>query len=781
MQNDLRREQALEYHAKGRPGKIEVIPTKDAKTQRDLSLAYSPGVAEPCKEIESNPETIYKYTAKGNLVAVISNGTAVLGLGDIGPEASKPVMEGKGVLFKIFADIDVFDIEVNEKDPEKFVQIVRSLEPTFGGINLEDIKAPECFYIEQKLRETMKIPVMHDDQHGTAIISAAALLNALEIQKKKIDKVKFVVNGAGAAAMACVRLYVALGAKTFNFIMFDRKGALYAGRPDLEGDKLEFATAKQDISLAQALKDADVFIGLSVGNVLNQDMVKTMAKRPIVFAMANPDPEISYEEALAAREDVIMATGRSDYPNQVNNVLGFPFIFRGALDVRATKINEEMKLAAVHALAELARTTVPDIVNIAYNTSNLVFGASYIIPKPLDPRLLSTIAPAVARAAIESGVAQTTITNWDEYAIELNKRLGLDNQLMRALGNKARKDPRRLVFAEADNPRILKAAQIIYDEGGAYPVLLGNEKKIRDIALMNAIDLEGIPIVDPQSDELADKRMEYAELFFKKRSRRGFNKYESQKIITNRNYFGCMMVETGEADAMISGLTKNYPDTIRPAIHIIGVEPGVKKIAGMYLLLTKKGPLFLADTTVNFNPTAEELADITIMVAREVRNFSLTPRVAMLSYSNFGSSDSPEARLVAQAREIVKERYPTLLVDGEMQANMAFNNDLLKENYPFSELVDQEVNTLIFPNLASGNVAYNLLKEVGGADAIGPILLGLKKPVHVLQLGSSVRSIVNMSIVAVIDAQTKSKISPEEEEKKSSWWKRLMKSSVSQG
>jgi malate dehydrogenase (oxaloacetate-decarboxylating)(NADP+) len=781
MQKDLRREQALEYHAKGRPGKIEVIPTKDAKTQRDLSLAYSPGVAEPCKEIERNPETVYKYTAKGNLVAVISNGTAVLGLGDIGPEASKPVMEGKGVLFKIFADIDVFDIEVNEKDPEKFVQIVKSLEPTFGGINLEDIKAPECFYIEQKLRETMKIPVMHDDQHGTAIISAAALLNALELQKKKIDKVRFVVNGAGAAAMACVRLYVALGAKTANFIMFDRKGALYAGRPDLEGDKLEFATAKNDITLAQALKDADVFIGLSVGNVLNREMVKSMSKRPIVFAMANPDPEITYEEALAAREDVIMATGRSDYPNQVNNVLGFPFIFRGALDVRATKINEEMKLAAVHSLAELARTTVPDIVNIAYNTNNLAFGPTYIIPKPLDPRLLSTIAPAVAKAAIESGVAQTGITNWEEYAIELDKRLGLDNQLMRALGNKARKDPRRVVFAEADNPKILKAAQIIFDEGGAYPILLGNEKKIRDIALVNLIDLDGIPIVDPQSDELADKRKEYAELFFQKRNRRGFNKYESQKIITNRNYFGCMMVETGEADAMISGLTKNYPDTIRPAIHIIGVEPGVKKIAGMYLLLTKKGPLFLADTTVNFNPTAEELADITIMVAREVRNFSLTPRIAMLSYSNFGSSDSQEARLVAQAREIVKARYPTLLVDGEMQANMAFNNDLLKENYPFSELVDQEVNTLIFPNLAAGNVAYNLLKEVGGADAIGPILLGLKKPVHVLQLGSSVRSIVNMAIVAVIDAQTKSKITPEEEAQKSSWWKRLLKSPVSQG
>lgn len=781
MQKDLRREQALEYHAKGRPGKIEVIPTKDAKTQRDLSLAYSPGVAEPCKEIESNVENVYKYTAKGNLVAVISNGTAVLGLGDIGPEASKPVMEGKGVLFKIFADIDVFDIEINEKNPEKFVEIVKALEPTFGGINLEDIKAPECFYIEQKLRETMKIPVMHDDQHGTAIISAAALLNALELQKKKIDKVRFVVNGAGAAAMACVRLYIALGAKPANFIAFDRKGCIYASRPDLSGDKLEFATAKSDMTLAQALKDADVFIGLSVGNVLTREMVRSMAKRPIVFAMANPDPEITYDEALAAREDVIMATGRSDYPNQVNNVLGFPFIFRGALDVRATKINEEMKLAAVHALADLARTPVPDIVNIAYNTTTLSFGPSYIIPKPLDPRLLSTIAPAVAKAAIASGVAQTTITNWNDYAIELEKRLGLENQLMRALGNRARKDPRRVVFAEADNPKILKAAQIINDEGAAFPILLGNEKKIRTIAQEHFIDLDGLPIIDPQSDELDEKRKEYAELFFKKRNRRGFNRYESHKIISNRNYFGCMMVETGEADAMISGLTKNYPDTIRPAIHIIGVEQGVKKIAGMYLLLTKKGPLFLADTTVNFNPTAEELADITIMVAKEVRNFSITPRIAMLSYSNFGSSNSPEARLVARAREIVKEQHPTLVVDGEMQASMAFNNELLAENYPFSELVGQEVNTLVFPNLAAGNVAYNLLKEVGGADAIGPILLGLNKPVHVLQLGSSVRSIVNMAIVAVLDAQIKSPMTSAEDVKKSSWWSRLINRPVSQG
>jgi len=776
QKKELRREQALEYHSKGRPGKIEVIPTKEAKTQRDLSLAYSPGVAEPCKEIFKNVEDVYKYTAKGNLVGVISNGTAVLGLGDIGPEAGKPVMEGKGVLFKIFADIDVFDIEINEKDPEKFVQIVKSLEPTFGGINLEDIKAPECFYIETKLKELLKIPVMHDDQHGTAIISSAALINALEIQKKKIDKVRFVVNGAGAAAMACSRLYVALGAKPENFMMFDLKGILHADREDLEEEKKKFATTKQSsFTLLEAMKDADVFIGLSVGNTVTEEMVKAMAKNPIVFAMANPDPEISYEAATSARKDLIMATGRSDYPNQVNNVLGFPFIFRGALDVRATQINEAMKLAAVKALAELARTPVPDIVNMAYNEKTISFGSDYIIPKPLDPRLLSTVAPAVAKAAIESGVAQITISNWDSYAIALNKRLGLDNQLIRVLGNKAKRDPKRIVFAEADNLKILKTAQIVYDEGVAYPILLGNENKIRSIAADNHIDIEELPIIDPRGDEQEEKRKQFAELFFQKRQRRGFNRYESYKIMRDRNHFGCMMVETGEADAMISGLTRNYPDAIRPAIQIIGTEEGVKKIAGMYLMLTKRGPLFLADTTVNFNPTADELADITLMVAKEVRHFSINPRIAMLSYSNFGTSDSPEARLVAEATKIVKQRNPSLIVDGEMQASLAFSNDILKENYPFSSLVGQEVNTLIFPNLAAGNIAYNLLKEVGDADAIGPILLGLKKPVHVLQLGSSVRSIYNMCLVAVIDAQIKCKNSTDEAFKKTSWWKRLRK------
>ncbi|MBS1932597.1 MAG: NADP-dependent malic enzyme [Bacteroidetes bacterium] len=775
QKKELRKEQALEYHSKGRPGKIEVVPTKEAKTQRDLSLAYSPGVAEPCKEIFHNVENVYKYTAKGNLVAVISNGTAVLGLGDIGPDASKPVMEGKGVLFKVFADIDVFDIEVNEKDPEKFVQIVKALEPTFGGINLEDIKAPECFYIEKKLRDSLKIPVMHDDQHGTAIISSAALINALELQKKKIDKVRFVINGAGAAAMACAKLYIALGAKYENFIMFDKDGVLHTGRIDLDEDKKPFAVAKNDWTLAQAMKDADVFVGLSVGNVVTQDMVRSMAKRPIVFAMANPDPEISYESATDVRDDIIMATGRSDYPNQVNNVLGFPFIFRGALDVRATQINEAMKLAAVKALAELAKSAVPDIVNMAYNEKTIAFGPQYIIPKPLDPRLLSSVAPAVAKAAIESGVAQSAIPNWDAYAIELNKRLGLDNQLIRVIGSKARRAPKRIVFADADNQKILKVAQIIYDEGIAYPILLGDEKNIRSIAAANNIDVDEFPIIDTRSDEQEEKRKFFSEIFFQKRQRRGFNKYESYKVMRDRNHFGCMMVETGEADAMISGLTKNYPDTIRPAIEIIGTEDGVKKIAGMYLLLTKRGPLFMADTTVNFNPTAEELADITLMVAREVRNFNLTPRIAMLSYSNFGTSNSPEARLVAEARKIVKQRNPSLIVDGEMQASLAFSNDILKENYPFSELIDQEVNTLIFPNLAAGNIAYNLLKEVGGADAIGPILLGMKKPVHVLQLGSSVRSIYNMALVAVIDAQIKCKTSTEDEIRKSRWWKRLKK------
>jgi len=777
MAKELRKLEALEYHSKGRPGKIEVIPTKEAKTQRDLSLAYSPGVAEPCKEIASNPDDVYKYTAKGNLVGVISNGTAVLGLGNIGPAASKPVMEGKGVLFKIFADIDVFDIEINETDPKKFVEIVKALEPTFGGINLEDIKAPECFYIEQELKAQCNIPVMHDDQHGTAIISAAALLNALEIQKKKIDKVRFVVNGAGAAAMACIKLYASLGAKPSNFMLFDRKGILYKGRADIEEFKLPFCVEPKfkDYTLAKAFKDADVFVGLSVGNVVSTEMVKSMGKNPIVFAMANPDPEITYDMAMSARKDVIMATGRSDYPNQVNNVLGFPYIFRGALDVRAKQINEAMKLAAVYALAELAKTPVPEIVNLAYNEKSISFGPTYIIPKPVDPRLLSTVAPAVAKAAMESGVARINISNWDAYAIELNKRLGLDNQLSRVLGNKARSNPKRVVFADAENVKILKAAQLVVDEKVGYPILLGNEKKIRQIALENSIEIEDMPIIDPKSEEHEELRKEFGNLFFSKRQRKGINQYEAIKVMKERNHFGCMLVETGEADCMISGLSRNYPDTIRPAIQIIGTDDGVKKIAGMYLLFTKRGPLFLADTTVNFNPTAEELAEITMLVAKEVKQFNIVPKIAMLSYSNFGSSDSTEANMVRKAREIVKQKNPNLICDGEIQGILAFNKEILKDNYPFTELIDGEVNTLIFPNLAAGNIAYNLLQEIGGTDSIGPILLGLKKPVHVLQLGSSIRSIFNMVVIAVVDAQSKNKANVHEEVKKSKWWKRKPK------
>ncbi|NLR61972.1 NADP-dependent malic enzyme [Chitinophaga polysaccharea] len=766
MAKKLNKQDALDYHAMGRPGKIEVIPTKDTKSQWDLSLAYSPGVAEPCKEIYNDVENVYKYTAKGNLVGVISNGTAVLGLGDIGPEAGKPVMEGKAVLFKIFADIDVFDIELDAKDPDTFVAAVKALEPTFGGINLEDIKSPECFEIEDRLRKELKIPIMHDDQHGTAIISSAALLNALELVKKKIEKVKIVVNGAGAAAMACVKLYVALGAKPENFIMFDKDGVLNKDRKDLSDRHKQFVTNTKITTLAEAMKGADVFLGLSVGNVVSTDMIKSMAKNPIVFAMANPDPEIAYETAIAARPDIIMATGRSDYPNQVNNVLGFPYIFRGALDVRATQINEAMKLAAVRALAEMAKSPVPDIVNLAYNERNIFFGPKYIIPKPLDPRLLSTVAPAVAKAAMESGVAHRPITDWEAYRNELNHRLGLDNQLFRVIGTKARRDPRKVVFAEADNLKVLKAAQVVNDEGIAHPILLGNETRIRELMLENAIDIENVVIIDPKSEEMKEMRHRFGDLFFKKRQRKGLNQYEARKIMRERNYFGCMMVETGEADALISGLTRKYPDTIRPALQVIGMEDGAKRVAGMYIIQTKRGPLFLADTTVNFNPTAEELADITMMVAKEVKNFNITPRIAMLSYSNFGSSQTPEAQTMSKAREIVKQRDPSLIVDGEIQAAMAFNKEILKDNYPFTELLGEEVNTLIFPNLAAGNIAYNLLQEVAGFDAIGPILLGMKKPVHILQLGSTVRQIVNMVNIAVVDAQEKCCRQASEEEKR---------------
>jgi malate dehydrogenase (oxaloacetate-decarboxylating)(NADP+) len=758
MQKDLRREQALEYHAKGRPGKIEVIPTKEAKTQRDLSLAYSPGVAEPCKDIHADPDLVYKYTAKGNLVAVISNGTAVLGLGDIGPEAGKPVMEGKGVLFKIFADIDVFDIEINEKDPDKFVEIVKALEPTFGGVNLEDIKAPECFHIEQRLKQEMNIPVMHDDQHGTAIISAAALLNALELQGKKINEIMMLVNGAGAAALACIDIYVALGVDPKKVFVFDSKGLVHPNRKDLDDRKKRYVNGEGDRTLEESFAGADVFIGLSKGNVVSKEMVMKMAPNPIVFAMANPDPEISWEDATSVRQDIIMATGRSDYPNQVNNVLGFPYIFRGALDVRASTINEPMKLAAVKALAELTKEPVPDIVNMAYNASDMSFGSNYIIPKPLDPRLLATVSPAVAKAAMESGVARRPITDWDAYENELNRRLGVDNKLMQALGSKARKNPKRVVFADAENAKILKAAQIVYDEGIGFPILLGDPKRIADIAERNRISLEGIEVIDHRGEAMEAKRQQYGEVYFKKRQRRGVNHYEAFKKMRERNHFGCMMVDMGDADAMISGITRNYAEAIRPALQIIGTEDGVKKIAGMYIMLTKRGPLFLADTTVNFNPTADELADITLLVAKEVRAFGITPRIAMLSYSNFGSSETPEAIMMREARLKVKQKNPSLVVDGEIQGILAFNKETLQENYPFSELANTEdVNTLIFPNLSAGNIAYNLLQEVGGADSIGPILLGLRKPVHVLQLGASVRDIINMVVISVVDAQMKSR------------------------
>jgi len=752
----IRKEDALEYHAKGRPGKIEVIPTKETKTQRDLALAYSPGVAEPCLEIAAHPEDVYKYTAKGNLVAVISNGTAVLGLGDIGPEASKPVMEGKGLLFKIFADIDVFDIELNVTDIDEFVKVVKALEPTFGGINLEDIKAPECFEIETRLKAELNIPIMHDDQHGTAIISGAALLNALELVEKNIGEVRFVVSGAGASAISCCKIYLALGANVKNIFMFDSKGLIVKSRTDLDEHKQQFAQDVSPISLYDAMKGADVFIGLSKGNVVSQDMVKEMADKPIVFALANPDPEITYDDAIAARPDVIMATGRSDYPNQVNNVLGFPYIFRGALDVRAKTINEPMKLAAVKALAALAKEPVPDIVNVAYNETSLHYGPTYIIPKPVDPRLLVQVSTAVARAAIDSGVARKPITDWEAYEGELYRRLGSDDNLLRYIINKAKQNPKRVVFAEAENVKVLKAAQIAKDEGIAIPILLGNANKIRAIIKENDLHLDGIEIVDPKSDAMEQKRADYGDKFFEKRKRRGYNLYEAKKVMRERPFFGCMMVDSGEADALISGLTRKYPDTIRPALEIIGMEDGAKRVAGMYIMLTKKGPLFFADTTLNFNPTEDELVDITLLTAKAVSNFNIKPRIAMLSYSNFGSSLSAEAGIVRNAVQKLKKIDPDMVVDGEMQAGVAFNKDLLRENYPFSDLVNEAPNTLIFPNLAAGNIAYHLLQEVGGAEAVGPILLGIRKPVYVLQLGSSIRQIVNIIAMAVVEAQVKS-------------------------
>ncbi|MCU0352882.1 MAG: NADP-dependent malic enzyme [Cytophagales bacterium] len=749
----IRREDALAYHEQGQPGKIEVVPTKVLSSQLDLALAYSPGVAEPCKEIADNPENAYRYTAKGNLVAVISNGTAVLGLGNIGPHASKPVMEGKGVLFKKFAGIDVFDIEIDCADPQEFIRIVKSLEPTFGGINLEDIKAPECFVIEQELRRQMNIPVMHDDQHGTAIISSAALLNALEVVKKDIGDIRIVVNGAGAAAMACVKLYVELGVRRENIVMNDIAGILHVDREDLDDIRREYATTRPVRDLKEALKDADMFLGLSVGNVLTAEHLALMAPDPIIFALANPEPEISYQAAIAARPDAIMATGRSDNPNQVNNVLGFPYIFRGALDVRATEINEDMKLAAVRALAELAKEPVPESVNKAYNDQALIFGRNYLIPKPLDPRLITAISPAVARAAMDSGMARLHITDWEAYHQQLEKRVGINQKLMSPIIAQARRHPKRVVFAEADTYKILKAAQILIDEHIAIPILLGNRRKIEKILADNYIELDACEIIDVA--EVPDEKIEhYAQILYQKRQRKGMTLYDARRIMLERNHYGAMMVHEGEADALISGLTKEYARIIRPALQVIGVEPGVNRVAGMYVITNAKGEsYFLADTTVNVNPTADELVDIIGMTARKVRFFGVEPRMAVVTYSNFGSVPGEQPDKAIEAVRKAKQKYPGLIIDGELQANVAVDTQLLQENYPFSELAESGANTLIFTDLNSGNISYKLLQEVGGNEAIGPILIGMRKPVHVLQLGSSIREIVNVVAIAVVEAQ----------------------------
>lgn len=750
MSIKIRKEDALNYHTQGQPGKIEVVPTKMLSSQLDLALAYSPGVAEPCKEIAANKEDVYKYTSKGNLVAVISNGTAVLGLGNIGPEASKPVMEGKGVLFKKFAGIDVFDIEIDEMDPDKFIHIVKSLEPTFGGINLEDIKAPECFKIERELREKMNIPVMHDDQHGTAIISAAALLNALEIVGKKIDKINVVVNGAGAAAVSCTKLYLQLGVKKENVVMCDSKGPIHEGRTGLDEIKKEFITKRKVSSLSEAMKGADFFVGLSIADVLTEENIKSMAKDPIVFALANPDPEIKYELAKKVRKDIILATGRSDHPNQVNNVLGFPYIFRGALDVRATEINEEMKLAAVHAIANLAKEPVPDMVVKAYDNAKLSFGREYLIPKPLDLRLITAISPAVAKAAMDSGMAKKPITDWGAYHEELLKRIGIDQKLMTRIIDRAKADPKRVVFAEAHHHKILKAAQILQDEGIAVPILLGDKDEIEKLIKEHGLDLN-CQIIHPRKEH--EKVEQFAQVLYKKRQRKGLSVRDCQQLMRDRNYYGAMMVEIGEADALVSGLTKDYPKTILPALQIIGIAEGVSRVAGMYIMLNKRGTFFFSDTTVNVDPTAEQLVDIIGLTARGVKFFDMEPRVAVVSYSNFGSSKGEVPDKTREAVRLAKKKYPDLVIDGEIQANVAFNTEIQQESFPFSALAKEGANTIVFPNLESGNIAYKLLTEIGGAEAIGPVLLGMKKPVHVLQLGSSIREIINMAAIAVVDAQ----------------------------
>ncbi len=756
MSKDNKRREALLYHAKPTPGKIQVVPTKKYATQRDLSLAYSPGVAEPCLEIAKDVNNVYKYTAKGNLVAVITNGTAVLGLGDIGPEASKPVMEGKALLFKIFSDIDVFDIEVDATDIDKFVETVKAIAPTFGGINLEDIKAPESFEIERRLVAELNIPVMHDDQHGTAIISSAALLNALELADKKAENIKLVVSGAGSAAIACADLYVLLGIKPENIFMFNSKGLLTKNNPNLSVMQLKYAQNKKDINLEEALVGADMFLGLSSGNILTSNMLLGMASDPIVFAMANPEPEINYDLAIATRKDIIMATGRSDHPNQVNNVLGFPYIFRGALDVRATKINEAMKMAAVKALACLAKQSVPEQVNIAYGETKLNFGRDYIIPKPFDPRLISTVAPAVAKAAMESGVAQLEITDWEKYKEELQDRLGSDNKLIRLLTNRAKSNKKTIVFAEADHLDVLKAAQIVLEEGIGIPILLGNREIILELKEEIGFDAE-VTILDPKTKEEDERRLHFANIYWKSRRRRGISLLDAQKWMRERNYFAAMMVNEGLADALVTGYSRSYPSVVKPMMELIGKAPGVTKIATTNMMMTARGPMFLSDTAINPNPNSDALAKIALMTAKTVRMFGIEPVIAMVSFSNFGSSSHESAAKVREAVAYLHQEYPDLIVDGEIQTDFALNPDMLKSKFPFSKLVGHKVNTLIFPNLESANITYKLLKELYKVDSIGPIMLGMDKPVHIFQLGASVEEMVNMAAVAAVDAQEKEK------------------------
>ncbi|MET3732292.1 NADP-dependent malic enzyme [Moheibacter stercoris] len=753
--DDKLREEALRYHEMGRKGKIEVVPTKNHDTQRDLALAYSPGVAEPCLEIEKNPNDVYRYTAKGNLVAVISNGTAVLGLGDIGPLASKPVMEGKGLLFKIFADIDVFDIEIDEKDPEKFIQAVKAISPTFGGINLEDIKAPEAFEIERRLKEELDIPVMHDDQHGTAIISAAALLNALDLANKKIEKVKFVVNGAGAAAIACTKLYVALGAKMENILMCDSKGVIHTRRDDLNEEKLPFARETELNTLEEAMKGSDVFIGLSKADVLTAEMLLSMSNDPIVFAMANPNPEINYDVAVGTRPDVIMATGRSDYPNQVNNVLGFPFIFRGALDVQASKINEEMKLAAVRALADLAKEPVPEMVSMAYKIGNLSYGREYIIPKPFDNRLITTVSMAVAKAAMDSGVARKPINNWSVYEEELLNRMNSEQKLIRMLQNRAKQDPKTIVFSNAAEYNVLKAAQIVKDEGIGHPILLGNKEKVQEI--LNEFDIQlDVPIIDPKSKESEKHVEKLANMLWEKRQRKGMTQYNAKRFLTNRDYFGCMMVEAGEADAFLTGSTRSYATSLKPALETIGPAKGVSKVAGLMMIMTKKGPLFFADTTINDDPTAKELAKIARMTEYVVRKIGIRPRIAMLSFENFAARTATSKK-VSEAVALLHKQYPDMVVDGEIQPDFALNEELISKTFPFSKLNGKRANVLIFPNLASGNLSYKIFRGIENSQVIGPILMGMNKPVHILQMRSTIEEIVNLATIAVLDAQQRNK------------------------